>query len=150
MPRRFVSPKSSTILDFAKSLLCKVSSLIRFLFDTEAHNFACDDDLKKMDGEALTLGAFKLSASWLQTSWLLLSLLGLIGKMNFLWREVEMVKTQRRTRIPCSLVHSNLSPNSNQSVVGDALLGISESLLQNLFKPNLSTKTAQVVLLLLH
>ena len=38
------------------SLLCKLRLLIRVLFDTEAHNFAWDEDLKKMDGEALTLG----------------------------------------------------------------------------------------------
>ena len=37
-------------------LLCKVCSLTRVLFYTEAHNFAGDEDLKKMDGEALTLG----------------------------------------------------------------------------------------------
>ena len=55
VPRRFVFPKSSTILDLEKSLLCKVRSLTRVLFDIEAHNFAWDEDLKKMDGEALTL-----------------------------------------------------------------------------------------------
>ena len=54
--RLLVFPKSSTILDLAKSLLCKLRSLTRVLFDTEAHNFAWDGDLKYMDGETLTLG----------------------------------------------------------------------------------------------
>ena len=36
--------------------VCKVCSLTRVLFYTEAHNFSWDEDLKKMDGEALTLG----------------------------------------------------------------------------------------------
>ena len=55
VPSRFVSPKSSTILDMAKSLLCKVHSLKRVLFDIEAHNFTWDVNLKKMDGVAFTL-----------------------------------------------------------------------------------------------
>ena len=56
VPRRLVSPKSSTIPNLEKSLLCKVRSLTRVLFDIEAHNFVWDEDLKKKDGEALTLG----------------------------------------------------------------------------------------------
>ena len=56
VPSRSVFPKSSTILDLVKSLLYKVCSLTRVLFDTEAHNCLWDEDLKKMDGEALTLG----------------------------------------------------------------------------------------------
>ena len=59
MPNRFVFPKSSTIVDLAKSLLCKVRSLTRVLFDTKAHNLAWDKDLKKMDREALTLRDFR-------------------------------------------------------------------------------------------
>ena len=54
MLSRFVSPESSTIPNSTKSLLCKVRSFTRVLFDTEAHNFAWDEDLKKMDREALT------------------------------------------------------------------------------------------------
>ena len=56
VPSRFVSPKSSTIPDFEKSLVCKERSLTRILFDTKAYNFAWDEDLKKMDGETLNLG----------------------------------------------------------------------------------------------
>ena len=56
VPSRFVSPKSSNILNSEKSLLCNVCSLTRVLFYTKAHNFAWDEDLKNMDGEALTLG----------------------------------------------------------------------------------------------
>ena len=33
-----------------------VCSLTRVLFDIKAHNFSWDEDLKKMDGETLTLG----------------------------------------------------------------------------------------------
>ena len=56
LPSRFVSPKSSTIPNMAKSFLCKVHSLTRVLFDAEAHNFTWDANLKKMDGVAFTLG----------------------------------------------------------------------------------------------
>ena len=56
VPRKFVSPKSSNILNSKKSLLCKVCSATRILFYTEAYNFSWDEDLKKMDREALTLG----------------------------------------------------------------------------------------------
>ena len=61
-----------------------------------------------------------------------------------------MTETRRRTRIPCLMAHSNLTPNSHQSVVNDALPRISESLLHNPIKPNLSTKATHVVLLLSH
>ena len=54
IPNRFNSPKSSTIPDLEKSLLCKERSLTRVLFDIEAHNFAWDEDLKNMDGKTLT------------------------------------------------------------------------------------------------
>ena len=54
MPSRFVSPKSSTILSLAKFLLCKLCLLTKVLYDTEAHNLAWDEDLKKMDGKALS------------------------------------------------------------------------------------------------
>ena len=37
-------------------MLCKVPSLTRVLFDIEAHNFTWDEDLRKMDREAHTLG----------------------------------------------------------------------------------------------
>ena len=53
-----------------------------------------------------------------------------------------MEETWKKMCIPCSLVHSNLSLNSHRSVVDDALLGISRSLLQNPVEPNLSTKVA--------
>ena len=55
VPSILVSPKSFTILDLAKSLLCKVRSLTRVRFGIEAHNFTWDEDLKNMDGKALTL-----------------------------------------------------------------------------------------------
>ena len=61
-----------------------------------------------------------------------------------------MTETRRRTRIPCLMAHSNLSLNSHQSVVNDALPRILESLLQNPVEPNLSTKATHVVLLLPH
>ena len=61
-----------------------------------------------------------------------------------------MTETRRRTRIPCSMAHSNMIPNSHQSVVNDALPRISKSLLQNPVEPNLSTKETHVVLLLPH
>ena len=53
---RFIPPKSSTIPDLEKSLLCKIRSLNKVLFDIEAQNLAWDEDLKKMDGVTLTLG----------------------------------------------------------------------------------------------
>ena len=54
VPNIFVSPKSSIIPNLEKSLLCKVRSLRRVLFDIEAHNFTWEVDFKKMDREALT------------------------------------------------------------------------------------------------
>ena len=66
VPRRFVSPKSSIIPDLEKSLLCKVRSLTRVLFDIEAHNFAWDDNLKKKWMERhLLWETSEFSASWL-------------------------------------------------------------------------------------
>ena len=56
MPSGFIYPKSSTIQDLAKCLLWKVSLLTWVLFDTMSHNLAWDEDLKKIDGKALTLG----------------------------------------------------------------------------------------------
>ena len=50
----FVSPRNSIISERSKSLACKVRSLTRIIFDTEARNFAWDENLKKMDGVALT------------------------------------------------------------------------------------------------
>ena len=54
VPSRFVSSKSATIPNLAKSLLCKVRSLTRVLFDTKAYNFAWEGNLKKIDREELT------------------------------------------------------------------------------------------------
>ena len=54
---KFVSTSNSTIPKHSLSLVCKVCSLTRVLFNIEAHNFAWDEDLKKkIDEEALTFG----------------------------------------------------------------------------------------------
>ena len=55
VPSILVSPKSFSILNLAKFLLCMEILLKMVLFGTKAHNFAWDEDLKNMDGEALTL-----------------------------------------------------------------------------------------------
>ena len=69
IPSRFVSPKSSTILDLEKSLLCKVCSLTRVLFDSKPYNFTWEVNLKKKWMEKqVPLGMYELSTSWLQAS----------------------------------------------------------------------------------
>ena len=59
MPSKIILSQEFHYPEFSKvlgSLLCKVRSLTRVLFDIEAYYLAWDEYLKKMDGEALTLG----------------------------------------------------------------------------------------------
>ena len=48
---RFVSLRNSTFQENSKSLVCKVHSLTRVLFEIKAHNFAWKADLEKKKTE---------------------------------------------------------------------------------------------------
>ena len=55
-PAYSTHPKVPLSLILEKSLLYKLRSLTRVHFNTEAHKFPWDEDLKRTDEEALTFG----------------------------------------------------------------------------------------------